>query len=153
MAKKMLRGIKTEQIVNTVIAGVAVALIVKFVSRFLKKDLAKEVDNIRVGSSLTLSDNEIIMAANDLFQAMDRWGTDEATIWAVLERCRTKDDLLAVIKQFWTKPYNGLGHEDTMIGKLWFSDEKDLRGWLKAELNKKETEKCREYFNKLGVSF
>ncbi len=90
------------------------------------------------GQALTIADN--------LHAALDRYGTDEATLIDNLNRCKTKNDLLLVIEKFGKRKY-------LIVGNIFgLGKEKDLRQWLKADLTKNELASVKlNVFDKLNV--
>jgi hypothetical protein len=79
-----------------------------------------------------LTSGQALTIANNLLDAMDRYGTDEQAIIDNFSRCKTKADLLLVIEKFGT-------HKYLMVGTIFgLGKEKNLMEWLKADLNKSE---------------
>ncbi len=97
---------------------------------------------------ITLSPGQALTIANNLLEAMDRYGTKEGAIIDNLNRCKTRKDLLLVIEKFGTHPY-------ILVGSFFgFGKEKDLVGWLKADLTKSELFAVKtQIFDKLNVPF
>jgi hypothetical protein len=95
-------------------------------------------------SNLTLSKNEINLISQQLFDAMDAYGSDEDAIISAFNMIGTRDDLLAVMKRFGTPPYGSwlFGHEIY-----------DLRAWLKAELSGDTLEYVRNVFLNFDIPF
>jgi hypothetical protein len=104
-------------------------------------------------NNLTITDGNAILISQNLLAAMDRFGTDEKAIYYNLGLCKTKDDLLLVIKKFGTKPYTGTVLAEGWVNETLFSKSKNLNGWLRAELSKKELKPVTEIFEKLDVPF
>ena len=97
--------------------------------------------------STPLTSGQAITIANNLLSAMDRYGTDEKAIIDNLSKCQTRNDLLLVIEKFGTHKYLAVG---TMFG---LGKEKDLIGWLKADLSKSELQSVKvNIFDKLNVA-
>lgn len=97
---------------------------------------------------ITLTSGQALTIANNLLTAMHGYGTDETAIINNLSRCETKKDLLLVIEKFGTHKYFAVG---SMFG---LGKEKDLVGWLKAELTTKELAAVKaNIFDKLNVPF
>jgi len=114
----------------------------------------KEIDTIEITkSNLTISDGQAVLISQNLLNAMNPYGTDEEAIYNNLESLQTKDDLLLVIKKFGIKPYDGAGLADTWASKKFFSTDKNLQGWLHAELSRRELERVKAVFTKLNVPF
>ena len=95
-------------------------------------------------SNLTLSKNEINLISQQLFDAMDAYGTDEDAIVSAFNQLTTRDDLLAVMKRFGTPEYGSwwLGHKYL-----------DLTGWLKEELSGEPLRTVRNIFLNYGIPF
>jgi hypothetical protein len=95
-------------------------------------------------SNLTLSKNEINLISQQLFDAMDAYGTDEDAIISAFNQIATRDDLLAVMKRFGTPAYGSwlFGHEIY-----------DLRAWLKAELSGDTLNYVRNIFLNFDIPF
>ena len=95
-------------------------------------------------TNLSLSQSEINLIAQELYNAMKGVGTDEDAIVSVFNRISTKDDLLAVMKRFGTPEYGSwwLGHKYL-----------DLTGWLKEELSDEPLNAVRNVFLNYGIPF
>ncbi|MDR2362746.1 MAG: annexin [Prevotellaceae bacterium] len=96
-------------------------------------------------SNMTLSTADINLIAQQLYNAMEGWGTDEDAIMSVFDRISTKDDLLAVMKRFGTPKYTP---PMSLSG-----DYIDLTGWLKAELGGSDLTHVRDLFLNFGIPF
>lgn len=138
------------------------AIVVKIVkSRKDKKaeqygasDMQSDIESVDVQSrNLTISQGDAVMIAQNLLNAMNKYGTDEQAIYDNLNSLQTKDDLLLVTQKFGAKPYNGAGLSSTFIDKNLFTTMKNLNGWLRAELNSREEKKVKEIYDRLGVNF
>jgi hypothetical protein len=104
-------------------------------------------------SGTTLSKGDAIIISQNLLNAMDQFGTDDAAIIDNLSRCKTKGDLNLVIQTFGVKPYDGFGLTDTFLSRLVWRLMKNLNGWLRAELSGSELNKVKAIFDNLGVPF
>jgi hypothetical protein len=95
-------------------------------------------------SNLSLSQGDINLIAQELYNAMKGVGTDEDAIVSLFNRLSTKDDLLAVMKRFGTPEYGSwwLGHKYL-----------DLTGWLKEELSGEPLNAVRNVFLNYGIPF
>ena len=135
--------------------AVLVALIVLyFVWKFFFKKSADELAAEKAAetinglpieeNNLSLSQSDINLIAQELYNAMKGVGTDEDAIVSVFNRISTKDDLLAVMKRFGTPEYGSwwLGHKYL-----------DLTGWLKEELSGEPLRTVRNIFLNYGIPF
>jgi hypothetical protein len=95
-------------------------------------------------TNLSLAQGDINLIAQELYNAMKGWGTDEDAVIALFNRISTKDDLLAVMKRFGTPEYG-----------TWITGYKylDLTGWLKEELSGEPLNAVRNVFLNYGVPF
>jgi hypothetical protein len=106
---------------------------------------AETINGLPVDSSnLSLSQSEINLLSQQLYNAMKGVGTDEDAIMSALDRISTKDDLLAVMKRFGTPEYGSwwLGHKYL-----------DLPGWLKEELSGDDLNHVRQMFLNYNIPF
>jgi preprotein translocase subunit SecG len=94
-------------------------------------------------SNLSLSQGDINLIAQQLYEAMDGAGTDEDAIMSLLDRISTRDDLLAVMKRFGT-PRAGVWPFDHLL---------DLPGWFKEELSGDDLLHVRNVFLNFNVPF
>jgi hypothetical protein len=83
--------------------------------------------------------------ANTLYGAMLNIGTNLKTIYSVMDKIRTKDDMLLVIKAFGMKKYMWFGRS-SFLGQ-----EINLIGWLRAELGKRDISKIKPKFERFGI--
>jgi len=121
-----------------------------------EQDAIKDaLDNLSVNrNELTISEGEAMTYAQKLFDAMNRRGTDEDSIYTVLEGLKSKSDLIYVIKAFGAPMYGYTGESDS-----WFSKKAgvakplDLAGWLKAELSGNSLKRVQSTFSRWGVTF
>jgi hypothetical protein len=117
-----------------------------------KAEMEAELANLEVEGS-TLSDGEAIIIAQNLFNAMDRWGTDESAVLDNLALAQTKGDMHLIIKKFGIKPYDGVGLSDTLLSNLMYRQMKNLQGWLRVELSGRSLRNAKGIFDNLGVAF
>jgi hypothetical protein len=133
--------------------GIAVSLI--FVIRLFKKSpeqLKTELDNLPIEDShLTMSDYAALSYANRLFMAMNRLGTDENEIFEIFENIHSQSDYNLVKQKFGIKPYDGWALADTFMAKKFFSTEKNLYGWLSAELSVLKLRKLKDIVKPYNV--
>ena len=157
-------GVKNVAKTKAIVIGGATLLLVGAITVFIIRrrkrkraadfgieDMEDELGQIQIGSSRTISDGNAILISQNLLAAMNKYGTDEDAIYSALEQCKTKDDLLLVIKKFGSKNYNGAGLATSWLDKNYLSTMKNLSGWLRAELTKRELAKVKEIYDKLGV--
>lgn len=153
-----------KKVKTVVIGGVTIAVAVLLfitVNRYIKRkragsydilDMEGELSKIGVSkSSLTLTDGQAIIIAQNLLAAMDRIGTDKQAIYDNIEKCKTKADLLLVIQKFGIKPYDGWGLADTWLSKNIGSTMKNLNGWLRAELSSRDLRPVMQVYNNFGI--
>ncbi len=100
----------------------------------------------------TITDSEAMLIAQNLLNAMNRYGTDEQAILDNLGRAKSADDLYLIIQKFGVKPYDGFGlatgwFETTVIATM-----KNLQGWLRAELSGGDLKAVKAIFDSHGVS-
>lgn len=122
-------------------AVVAAYLVYRKISKKNDADLAAEqlkssVYTMPVNkSNLTLTDNELVVMASQLYTAMEGAGTDTGTIDTVFSKVKTKDDLSALIRAYGVR------------------DGEDLRMWLKSDLSGARLKSIKQVFEDLGLVF
>ena len=131
----------------------SLALLIKM----LKKDtvtvegekMAQAISQLPLNTSnVTLSGNDLTMMAQQLMAAMDRVGTDDDSIYRVLQRIATKDDLVALIKAFGVHRYYLWGRSESRGAYL------NLTEWLKKELSGSAFEKnVAAIYQKFGMQY
>lgn len=151
MRKKILRLKKSKWftyvlLLLAVFAGVFILLGKKKTSSIVssltgQKKLDMPIDQ----DKFTMTNDELDFIGQKLFTAMDRVGTDEQTIFEVFEELNT-DEINYLFDQFGTVKY-GLGARSAIFGQ-----PRNLGGWLKKELTKKEYEKLRNLLKGKGVN-
>ena len=104
-------------------------------------------------SGVTLTDGNAILIADNLLNAMNRYGTDDTAIIDNLSKCQTQGDLNLVIQKFGAKPYDGFG-----LATGWFETNviatmKNLNGWLRAELSGNSLAQVQQIYANLNVAF
>ncbi len=95
--------------------------------------------------NLTISPSDAALFANTLYGAMLDFGTDEETIYSTIDKVKTKDDMLLVIKAFGLKMYL-IGGRAAFLGQ-----NHNLIGWLRFELGDKEIAKIKPKFDGWGI--
>jgi hypothetical protein len=73
------------------------------------------------------------------------FGTDEKTIFSIMDKVSTKDDMLLVIKAFGMKQYLW-GTRASFIGQ-----DYNLIGWLRFELGESDIAKIKPKFDQWGI--
>ncbi len=106
------------------------------------------------GSTTTITDTNAKMLATRLENAMKGMGTDEDTIFEIINNKLTINDLRAITNAFGTRMYqaaapafmhNAMNFLSFALPKL------SLVDWLKAELNEKEWNKIAPLFEKADI--
>lgn len=93
--------------------------------------LEAEVDKAKTTITDSLANNY----ANQLYNAMDGTGTDEDTIYAILEKLQKKDDFRKVYNSFGRRSYFFEG-SPTLLGSSWLFgyNDLDLVEWFRKEV-------------------
>ncbi|WP_430933241.1 hypothetical protein [Saccharicrinis sp. 156] len=102
-------------------------------------------DTVIQKTNLTISTSDAALFANTLYGAMLDFGTDEKTIFSIMDKINTKDDMLLVIKTFGMKMYLW-GTRAAFLGQ-----DYNLIGWLRFELGDKEIAKIKPKFDGWGI--
>ncbi|WP_291856913.1 hypothetical protein [Marinilabilia sp.] len=102
-------------------------------------------DTVIQKENLTISPSDAALFANTLYGAMLDFGTDEKTIYNIIGKISTKDDMLLVIKAFGMKQYLW-GTRTALIGQNY-----NLLGWLRFELSDREIAKIKAKFDQWGI--
>jgi hypothetical protein len=102
-------------------------------------------DTVIQKENLTITPSDAALFANTLYGAMLDFGTDEKTIYSIIDKVSTKDDMLLVIKAFGMKQYLW-GTRAAFIGQ-----EYNLIGWLRFELSNREIAKIKPKFDQWGI--
>ena len=84
-------------------------------------------------SNTTITQEQASTFAQQLLNAMDRWGTDENTIYTIFSKLATADDFKMIYKAFGSFYYDGVGIPTFVFGN---ETKRDLVYWLKSELSK-----------------
>lgn len=93
---------------------------------------------VKAGKNPTLSTSQMIQYANQLFAAMDGYGTDEKAVISILSNVKNQTDLLGIIKAY--------GVRTLSSGRL--NPEPDFTGTLGASLS---TELSRTWLDSLNA--
>jgi hypothetical protein len=102
-------------------------------------------DTVIQKENLTITSSDAALFANTLYGAMLDIGTDEKTIFSTIDKVKSKDDMLLVIKTFGMKQYLW-GARAAFLGQ-----DYNLIGWLRFELNDKEIAKIKPKFDEWGI--
>ena len=137
--------------VPVVAIGVGILLIRRAIKKKAKPDgtssrVAPSIkDTVIQKENLTISTSDAALFANTLYGAMLDFGTDEKTIYSIMDKINTRDDMLLVIKTFGMKQYLW-GTRAAFLGQ-----DYNLIGWLRFELDDKEIEKIKPKFDQWGI--
>lgn len=124
-----------------------------FFIKLRRKTLIGEINSLEVDlNSTTISEDEAMIIAQNLLNAMNRWGTKEDVIIQNLENLN-RDDLLLVIRKFGIKPYSGGVLATMWHQKKFMSTDQNLIGWLQDELNGSSLKQVKAIFDKNGIPF
>jgi hypothetical protein len=134
---------------------VAIGVGILLIRRAIKKKSNPDGTSSRVAPSLkdtviqkenlTITPSDAALFANTLYGAMLDFGTDEKTIYSIMNKISTKDDMLLVIRTFGMKQYLW-GTRAAFIGQ-----DYNLIGWLRFELDDKEIAKIKPKFDQWGI--
>lgn len=102
-------------------------------------------DTVIESNNLTISASDAALYANTLYGAMLDFGTDEETIFNTINKIRTKDDMLLVIRAFGMKQYLW-GTRASFLGQ-----DYNLIGWLRFELDDDDIAKIQPKFDEWGI--
>lgn len=102
-------------------------------------------DTVIAKENLTITVSDAGLYANTLYGAMQSYGTDEDTIYSIIDKINTKDDMLLVIKAFGMKKYSWGSRAS------FFGEEYNLIGWLRAELDDDEIQQIKLKFDQWGI--
>jgi len=129
MKQKIINFIKKNPVI-LIVAGVIAAVAIYFFSRKKKGTTVDDQTVLPVmESDLSRTEDELKLVAKTLFNAMNRLGTDEQTIFKVFKELNS-EDIKFVFNSFGMIRYFGHG-----VGKI-LGNKLDLAGWLKKELSR-----------------
>jgi hypothetical protein len=133
--------------------AVILAAVLVYVLWKRKSDSQKAIGDLTVDKgSLTITQNQATIISENLLGAMNKYGTDEQTIIDNLKTLR-KDDLILVMKTFGVKPYNGVALATRNYEKMFLSNDYNLIGWLKAELDGESLATVKAIFENSNIPF
>jgi len=127
-------------------AIIVIVLIKKLFSGFFNKSPFTPSDITINTSQLSISQSQAMQIAQNLFDAMNRLGTDEKTLFDSITTLNS-EDLKLVVKIFGLRSYFGHGY-GAILGQ-----DKSLQGWLKAELGGGDLENMKVLFDARNVPF
>lgn len=106
---------------------------------------------VKDGSIPTITQGAAAVLANELLTAMDRYGTDEDAITAVLMKINGASDLAMVHNAFGLQPYDAVMgiKPPTWLGRT-FAENLTLQQWLSEELNDKEFAPWSVLYDQIG---
>lgn len=141
------------------IAGILTYALIQNYRRFWKgnnmdseKGIVETLDTIVIDNNKTTIDNATAMnLAQQLFDSMNRAGTDNTTVFRIIEGIKSKHDFYLIWKAFGVKYYGRYG--ESFIKNDLVASPLDLIGWLKKELGSNEQNRLRNTFNRLGIVF
>lgn len=125
---------------GVVVAIVILRKVVKSISSFGKEDRsALRPEEAKVDDSkASISESQAKIYANQLFDSMNSYGTNESTIKGVFEKI-TPDDFKKVYNAFGRKPYTStfIGGGTPTATSMWLGDyeDADLIFWMRKELS------------------
>lgn len=145
-----------------IVSGILLFIVVKKLKNFIggtgttsaktEKEMQNELETLNTRSA-TLSDSQATIIAQNLLNAMDRWGTDEESIIDNINQAQNAADLNLIIQKFGIKPYDGTGLADTWASRQVAAVMKNLPGWLRSELGGSSLRQVKSVFDKYGVPF
>lgn len=135
-----------------------IAVGVGVVGYFIYKKVGKAVDSVGEGfknietdrvklhlkekkENLTITKEKATMLAKTLLEAFNYKnalfikGTDKEKVRRVFEELKTPDDYILLYNTFGLRPYTVSGTPTSYLEKKFFYTNKDLNGWLRAELS------------------
>lgn len=124
-----------------IVAGIA--LLIWFSYKFLKKVSGEDPNrNIDIEEdNLSISETDAQLIAENLLNAMNRFGTDNELVYEEFKKIETKEDAILVSEKFGFKKYDGYGH-GAVLGQ-----PKNLKGWINAELTENEKQPIKQKLN------
>lgn len=137
----------------------ALLLVLYFILRFLRNfyygnNMKEELIDERLvkdGSTPTITDGVAVVLANDLMRAMDRYGTDEDAITAVLMKIHGAADLAKIHNAFGVQPYDAvMGVKPPSWLGRYFAENLTLAEWLSEELSDKDFAPWKHLYEQLG---
>lgn len=116
------------------------------------RDMASNLRDYEVNASqATINSTQAMNIAQNLFDSMNRIGTNYPIIKRNLASLKNYHDLGMVIVAFGVKNYGSTGENNGWFArKLGTTTPLNLNGWLIEELDKKQLEEVVQIYNKLG---
>jgi len=161
------KGVKRPEVLIYGAGALLVGVLVFIVARKIKQisagnynigrnytEMTDELGDLNISkTNTTITSGEATIIAQNLFTAMNRWGTDERAIIENLEKAKTAGDLYLITQKFGVKPYDGLGLSDTFLSNQLAAVMKNLSGWLRSELSGSKLNKVKDIYESFGVPF
>ena len=123
----------TRSIVIIIVVIIIIIVIIKIFKKSFKK---LSVENTYINmNNVTVSEQDIVTYANELYLAMKGIGTNEQKIYDIFSKLNTKDDYNYLFKTFAVK------------------DGKTLKEWIYSELDGNELARLNEITKYYNVSF
>ena len=154
---------KAQKVIKYAAIGIGGLIVILIVRKQIKKLAAgsamrkqeRELGELDVRQyNLTLSEGEANLIYQNIFNAMNRVGTDQEAIIRNLESLKNKDDLTLIIKKFGVKSYNGIAECTSQWKKnLGLCRDLNMNGWLNEELTGRKKDRAAEIYQKFGVNF
>lgn len=117
-----------------------------------EKQAEEELSKLTLNSNnLTITRDDAILICQQLLAAMDGIGTDEDTIFRLLNGL-SHDDLILLIKTFGLKYYADNGQAST-VAKWVYASNLNLIGWLKRELSGNDLKQVEQIFISNQIPF
>jgi hypothetical protein len=145
-----------------IVGGILLFVVVRKLKNFIsghgtniaqtEKEMQNELEGLNTRNA-TLSDGQATIIAQNLLNAMDRWGTDEESIVDNINKAQNAADLNLIIQKFGVKPYDGTGLSDTFFSNQLAAVMKNLQGWLRSELGGIALKQVKAVFDKYEVPF
>lgn len=134
--------------INLILLGGVIYFVYRFFSKTdTQKKKNQEIEDITIDySNLKYTEQELISKADQLFNFMDRVGSDEDSFISVLKTLKTIDDLKYIVKYFGLRPYMlGMEAHITSIA----APELNLIGWIREEFSGDDLKSIKAEFDRL----
>lgn len=101
---------------------------------------------------LSKSKEELNRRTNNIFQAMDRYGTDEDVVIEGLSDLNI-EDIKYIQQKFGVKSYNGFGLSDWADKIIGLNTPLNMNDWIKRELGGSDLEQVKQIYSDAGLTF